>query len=89
MPDQLPPVTVQVADFQQLLTQLRAAIVVPQERRLWGMAEIADYSGYSISTVQQRICCKPNFPKAIRVDAGAQPRWVAAEVMGWFEERKS
>jgi predicted DNA-binding transcriptional regulator AlpA len=75
-------------DLRRIISELRSAIVVPQDRRLWGMGEIADYSGYSVSTVQQRIACLPSFPEAIRALDNAQPRWVAAEVMEWFESRR-
>lgn len=72
----------------QVVRELRAAIVVPAERRLWGMAEIADYSGYSVSHVSQKIVCRTDFPDAIRVDKSSQPRWLAGEVMGWFEGKR-
>lgn len=72
----------------QVVRELRAAIVVPAERRLWGMAEIADYSGYSVSHVAQKIVCLPGFPDAVRVDKSSQPRWPAGEVMSWFEGRR-
>lgn len=75
-------------DLAVIVRELRAAIVVPAERRLWGLAEIADYSGYTLSTVQQNYVCKPDFPEAIRVERGAHPRWVAGEVMAWFEGKR-
>lgn len=77
-----------MTDLQHLVRELRSAIVVPHERRLWGLAEIADYSGFSASTVQQRHACLPDFPAAIRVDDGSQPRWVASEVWAWYEGRR-
>lgn len=75
-------------ELATIVRELRAAIVVPAERRLWSMAEIADYSGYSVSTVQQRIVCLTDFPDAITVDQAAQPRWPAGEVMEWFESKR-
>lgn len=75
----------QISDLVQVL---RATMVVPADRRLWGIAEIADYSGYSSSNVQQNIICLPSFPKRIKVDGRAQPRWPAGEVMDWFESRR-
>lgn len=77
-----------MTDITELVRELRAALVVPPERRLWDMAAIADYSGFSASTVQQKIVCLPDFPDAIRAVEGGQPRWPAAEVMEWFESRR-
>lgn len=71
--------------LDQLAQRLRTVASVPAERRLWGYDQIAEYSGYSLSTLQQRICCLPDFPKRIQALPGAQPRWVAGEVMAWFE----
>lgn len=75
-------------DLVAILRELRASLVVPPERRLWGLAEIADYSGYSVSTVSQRIVCLPDFPQAIEAVTKAQPRWPAGEVMDFFESRR-
>jgi predicted DNA-binding transcriptional regulator AlpA len=74
--------------IEQLAERLRNLGVVPAERRLWGYEQIADYSGYSVSNVQQRICCRPDFPQRITAMPGAQPRWPAGEVMSWFEARR-
>lgn len=76
------------ADVRAILGALHASMRIPPERRLWGMTEIAEYSGYSPSTVQQRIVCLPTFPKRIKADATSQPRWPAGEVMKWFEGRR-
>lgn len=76
-----------IEDLAAIATAVRATMCIPVERRLWGIAEIADYSNYSASTVQQHIVCLPTFPKRIKFDAKAQPRWPAGEVMDWFESR--
>lgn len=70
---------------QSFVAQVQAALAVPQTRRLWGMEEIAAYSGYAVSTVQQTIVCRVDFPDAIRLRDGGEPRWVASKVMDWFE----
>lgn len=74
---------------QQLLTAIRSTSAVPPNRRLWSITEIALYCGKSESTVQQRVVCLPSFPARIKEYPGAQPRWVAGEVMDWFEEQRS
>lgn len=56
-------------------------------RTLWSMAEVAEYSRYSATQVR-RIVAQPDFPTAIRVYAGAHPRWKAGEVMEYFEAKR-
>lgn len=71
--------------INEIVTKLQAAMSVPQARRLWGVEEIAAYSGYAVSTVQQTIVCRVDFPDAIRLRDNGEPRWVASKVMDWFE----
>lgn len=86
--DQL-PTQADLDKLPDIVRQLRAAIIVPPERRLWGLEEIADYSGYSVSYVRQHLVCQTSFPEPIHA-AGARsnPRWVAGEVMCWFENKR-
>jgi predicted DNA-binding transcriptional regulator AlpA len=74
-------------ELATLVRELRAAVRVPSERRLYDVEAIAEYSGYSPSTVQQRHTCLPGFPVPIRIEGG-QPRWVAAEVWQWYEQQR-
>lgn len=82
----------QTEAFQTLVTELNAAIAqastIPVERRLWSMATIARYAEKSVSTIQQRVVTRPDFPNPVREYPGAQPRWVAREVMDWFESKR-
>ena len=73
----------------KLAETLRAGVAVPADRRLWSIATIAEYTGFSVSTVAQRHVCRPDFPDAIRVDAGAAPRWPAREVIDWYEGKRA
>lgn len=50
--------------------------------KLWTAAEIADYLNLSKSSVQSRIICKPDFPKAVKLPSGGR-RWVPEEVKKW------
>ena len=60
---------------------------IPPEQRLWSLATIAEYAGPSVSHVAQRIACRPDFPRPIRVDGIGKPRWKGAQVMQWFERQ--
>lgn len=53
---------------------------------LWDADDIARYMKLSKSTVQSRIICKSNFPRALRMptsDNGGGRRWLAKEVKAW------
>jgi hypothetical protein len=61
-------------------------------RELWGYDEIAAYSKYERNYVVNVIAAQPTFPKPVNVlkDTGkkAHPRYIANDVMEWFESRK-
>jgi predicted DNA-binding transcriptional regulator AlpA len=54
---------------------------------LWNTAAIAERTGYSRRYVEEKIVARPDFPTPIRA-TGGKPRWVAAEVVSWFEARR-
>lgn len=59
-------------------------------RELWGYDEIAAYSKYERNYVQNVITAQGDFPKPIRVlkDGRGHPRYIASDVMAWFEGRR-
>lgn len=73
----------------ELVEALQRMASIPQGKSLWSIDAIAMYCGKSSSLVQQRIVCKPDFPKRIKEDPRAQPRWVSGEVINWFESKRS
>lgn len=55
---------------------------------LWSIATIAERTGYKRRAVE-KIVTLPDFPAPIRATGeNARPRWVAAQVMAWFEGRQ-
>jgi predicted DNA-binding transcriptional regulator AlpA len=55
---------------------------------LWNISTIAERTGYKRRAVE-RIVSMPDFPAPIRATGDdARPRWVASEVMAWFEGRR-
>ncbi|WP_241086826.1 helix-turn-helix transcriptional regulator [Candidatus Vondammii sp. HM_W22] len=54
---------------------------------LWDADDIARYMKLSKSTVQSRIICKQNFPRALRMPTSETGmggrRWLAKEVKQW------
>lgn len=56
--------------------------------QLWTIAAIAERTGYKRRAVE-KIVARPDFPPPIRATGDdARPRWVAAEVIAWFESRR-
>lgn len=78
-------------NIDRIIAAVRAAASAG-ERDLWGYDEIAAYSKYERNYVVNTIVCLPGFPRPVNVlhDAGrkAHPRYVASEVMDWFEARR-
>jgi len=74
-----------------------AAIVVralERKRRidgLWSLADVADWCGISERKARELVAT-PGFPRAGRLPSDGpglgHPRWVAAEVVAWWEERR-
>jgi predicted DNA-binding transcriptional regulator AlpA len=56
---------------------------------LWNTSTIADRTGYTRRYVEEKITNLPDFPAPIRViGETGKPRWVASEVIAWFEARR-
>lgn len=74
--------------MKELQSALR--LVALGGRELWGFDEIAAYAKFERNYVVNVITALPDFPKAIRVlgEGRGHPRYVASEVMTWFEGRK-
>lgn len=72
--------------FDRLAAALRIAAIGGRE--LWGFDEIAAYSKYARNYVVNVITAKPDFPKAIRLEGKGLPRYIASEVMTWFESHQ-
>jgi hypothetical protein len=59
--------------------------------RLWSVADIAAYLNRSKITIQQRVVCKPDFPKAVRIPTATGkvgPLWYADEVRRYVRKHQ-
>lgn len=57
---------------------------------LWNTVEIAERTGYTRRYVEEKIVSRPDFPAPIRATGDdARPRWVASEVVAWFQARRA
>lgn len=62
---------------------------IPIDIDLWDVAKIGAYLKRDAGTVRERLACRPDFPKAIRLPSatkhGGQPLYKAHEVIRWAE----
>ncbi len=70
----------QIDLLEQIAAQLKIA---GGDNRLWSLDDIAAYIGLSKSSVQNRIICKPGFPKPIKLNEERSRRWLPKEVKEW------
>ena len=76
--------------------ELLAAILVElktakSSQRLWSLDDIATYLNKSKVTIQQRIVCKPDFPKPVRIPTSAGnlgPLWYPKEVEAYVKRHQ-
>lgn len=63
---------------------------IPADKVLWDADQAAAYMGYSARHFSERLACRPEFPRSIRLGDGpkAPLRWKAAEVMEWVDARQ-
>jgi len=73
----------------QILNELKAQRAAASE--LWNVDDIARYIRLSRSSIQSRIICRKDFPRAVRIptDTGlGGRRWYAAEVKYWISKNR-
>ena len=76
-----------------LIERLAAAVAkqvrpsIPLEVDLWDIATIATYLKRSEAQVRERLACRPDFPKAIRLPTAGGARghalYPAKEILAW------
>lgn len=50
---------------------------------------VGDLLAYDPRIVRERIACRPDFPRAYRIDGKGHPRWRSDEVTEWMEQWKA
>ncbi len=68
----------------EILNELRAQNITGND--LWAASDIARYMRLSTSSIQSRVICRKDFPRAVRIptDSGmGGRRWYAKEVKSW------
>ena len=73
----------------EILNELKAQNITTGE--LWNVDDLARYMRLSKSSVQSRVICRKDFPRAVRIptDNGlGGRRWYAAEVKQWLSRNR-
>ncbi|WP_157234612.1 hypothetical protein WKI13_02160 [Teredinibacter turnerae] len=73
----------------EILNELKAQNAHSNE--LWSAQDIARYVRLSTSSVQSRVICRKDFPRAVRIptDNGlGGRRWYASEVREWIRRNR-
>jgi predicted DNA-binding transcriptional regulator AlpA len=65
----------------------RATAAAHMRDRWWSAEDIGVFLNYSTSHVRERVACRPDFPKALRL-GDAHPRWNSAEVREWAHAQR-
>lgn len=72
--------------LDELLAVSRSASI-PINVRWLDAAGVGAMLGYSARHVAERVACRPDFPRPMRINGG-HPRWLAKEVMTWADGQR-
>ena len=73
----------------EILNELKSQSAANSE--IWNVDDIARYMRLSRSSIQSRVICRKDFPRAVRIptDKGAGGRrWYAREVRHWVSRNR-
>jgi predicted DNA-binding transcriptional regulator AlpA len=69
--------------IKEILERIEAAVrASTMPDRWWQAEDVGTFLGYSSSHILENVVCRPDFPKALRLDGG-RPRWPSNEVRDW------
>jgi len=70
-----------------LIDILRELKTQNRQARLWDLSDIADYFNLAKNSVSNRVVCKADFPKPVKLP-GVGKRWMPAEVKAYAAKYK-
>jgi len=73
----------------EILNELRSQRA--EENELWNADDIAQYLRLSRSSIQSRVICRKDFPRAVRIPTESGlggRRWYAKEVKYWISRNR-
>lgn len=75
--------------LEAILSELKSHAIYQYE--IWDAGDIAKFLRLSRSSVQSRIICRKDFPRAIRIptnNGSGGRRWYASEVKEWIAKNR-
>lgn len=57
----------------------------PFERVLWDLERVGSHLNLTPNYVRENYCCRPDFPKPIRIDKKGKLLYKAKEICDWVE----
>jgi predicted DNA-binding transcriptional regulator AlpA len=76
-----------VEKLNELIAVTKAG-AIPLEDRWIDVVEVAAMLGFKPRYVLEKVACRPDFPKPMRIDGTGHPRWKASEVNVWAEKQR-
>ena len=70
------------------LESIARASSIPVADRYLDAADIAALLSLKPAYVREKICSRPDFPAAMRVDGKGHPRWKGSDVLSWAETHR-
>ena len=83
---------IEAIDYQKLADEIvdKLAKSAPPDRVVWDIKQCADYLKVSEKHFGDRIAHRHDFPLPLKLGEGERShrRWLAREVMDWFEKQR-
>lgn len=77
-----------LSDKLDELIEATKASSVPVNLRWLDADQVGAMLGFSSRQVSERIACRPEFPKPLRLNGNGHPRWLASEVAEWAQRER-
>jgi len=84
----------QLESLARRVDALTAAVGLPPEVRYVGLEKIAAMLDLSVSHIKQRIVCRSDFPKPMRLVSEedepktGHPRWKMSDIVEWADQHR-
>jgi len=74
--------------IDELIAATKAA-AIPLDARWLDADQVGALLGYSGRQVLERIACRKDFPRPLRLNGHGHPRWLASEVQRWASAERA
>lgn len=70
--------------LDELIAATKAASI-PFEEQWLDAEDVGAYLKFKPRYVSEKLACRPDFPKPMRIDGTGHPRWRAADIAQWAQ----